>query len=94
VALTEDLAPFFDTAYGFAVAATYDGASPVSVIFDNAYLEQLGIAGTGPVALVRASQVAADPTGKTLAIGAQTYLIRNVRPMDDGAVVLLNLQEQ
>jgi hypothetical protein len=44
--------------------------------------------------LVRASQVAADPTGKTLAIGAQTYLIRNVRPMDDGAVVLLNLQEQ
>lgn len=91
MAFTEDLSVFFDTD-GFALAATYNGASAVKVIFDAAYLENLGVAGTNPMALGRASDFAA-PVGKTLLIGATTYTIRNFRPLDDGAIVVLELEK-
>ena len=88
---TEDLSVFFSTAE-FASAATYNGATAVNVILDAAYLEALGIAGTNPVALGKASDFAA-PVGKTLAIGATTYTIRNFRALDDGALVVLELEK-
>lgn len=93
MAFTEDLAAFFSTD-DFAVAATYNGATPVNVIFDRAYLASFGIvSGANPVALCAASAVAADPTGKTLQIGATVYTIRDCKPQDDGATVLLELSE-
>ena len=89
--LSEDLSVFFNTAE-FALAATYNGATAVSVIFDNEYIEALtGIAGTTPVALGKATDFA-DPVGKTLLILGTTYTIRNKRPQDDGAIVLLDLE--
>lgn len=89
---TEDLTVFFRNA-DFALAATYDGATTIQVIFDRAYLSQLGVvAGTNPVALCPASSVAADPTGKTLVISGTTYTIRGFEPQDDGAVLLLQLE--
>lgn len=88
---TEDLTPFFSTA-DFGLAATYNGATAVTVIFDSAYLESLGIAGTNPVALGKASDFAA-PVGKTLLISSTTYTIRNFRALDDGAVVVLELEK-
>ena len=87
----EDLTVFLNTA-DFAEAATYNGATAVKVIFDASYLESLGIAGTNPVALGLSSHFAA-PAGKTLLIGATTYTIRNTRPVDDGAFVLLELEK-
>ena len=90
---TEDLSVFFDTD-DFATAATYNGATAVAVIFDAAYLAQLGIAGTNPVALGQASVFPAAAVGKTLAIGGTNYIIRDRQPQDDGATVLLQLEKQ
>lgn len=91
---TENLAAFFNTTTGFAVAATLQGgaAGGVLVIFDEAYLEQLAIAGTRPVALVQASQVAQADVGKTLTIGATTYTIKGRELVDDGAIAVLTLK--
>lgn len=88
---TEDLAPFFDE-NDFATAATASWGGTVNVIFDNAYLEQLGVAGTNPVALAKAADVSAARIGQTLTISGTVYTIRNREPVDDGATVLLQLE--
>lgn len=91
--LTEDLDVFFNTAE-MAVSATYDTSNTIAVIFDRAFLDQLGVvAGTEPVALVQATDVAADPVGKPIIINSVTYSIRGFEPQDDGAILLLRLQK-
>lgn len=94
MAFTENLAAFFDTTSGFAVSATLQGgaAGGVQVIFDKAYLEQLGVAGDRLTALVQASQVAQADVDKTLTIGAVTYTIRGRELVDDGALAVLVLK--
>lgn len=90
--ITEDLDAFFNVDE-HAVEAIYDGATVVFVIFDNAYLEGVGIGGTNPVAWGKASDFPAGTSiGKTLQIGATTYTIRGREPQDDGAVCLLQLE--
>ena len=91
--LTEDPDIFLNTAE-FAVDATYDGATAVKVIFDNAYMEGVGIAGTNPVATGKASDFPAAAVGKTLVIAAVNYVIKNRQPVDDGLFVLLQLEQQ
>lgn len=88
---TEDLSVFFDE-NAFATVATAGWGGTVNVIFDAAYVEQLGVAGTNPVALARASDVTVARIGSTLVIGGVTYTIRGREPQDDGAVVLLQLE--
>jgi hypothetical protein len=90
----ENLAAFFNTTTGFAVAATLQGgaAGGVAAIFDEAYLEQMGIAGTRPAALVQASAVLQTDVGKTLTIGAITYTIKGRELVDDGALAILTLR--
>jgi len=91
---SEDLSAFFNTA-DFALAALYNGAATVSVIFDSAYLTELGIAGTNPIALGKAADFpAAAAVGKTLVISGVSYTIRDRQPQDDGACVLLQLEKQ
>lgn len=87
---TEDLTLFFDTAV-FATAATLDGDTTVNVIFDAAYLENFGIAGSKPGCLARATDVAVENIGDTLTINAVAYTISNRKPVEDGALVLLEL---
>lgn len=77
---------------GLADPGTYDGATAVAVIFDAAYLEQFGIAGTGPQAVGKASVFPASAVGKTLLINGTTYTIRGREPIDDGAFVRLTLK--
>lgn len=89
---TEDLTAFFDATTGHALDATYDGATAVKVIFDAAYLEQLGMAGTKPAAVGKASDFPAAAVTKTLLISGTTYTIRGREPIDDGALVLLTLK--
>lgn len=91
---TEDLDAFLDTTYGLAVDATYNSATAVKGFHDRAYLEQLGIAGTHPVFLGKASDFpeSGTPVGKTLAIGSTTWTIKGREPIDDGAWVLLTLK--
>jgi hypothetical protein len=90
---TEDLSVFLaDFGEGFTLQG--GAAGGVTAIFDAAYLEQLGIAGTNPVALVKASDVAAADVNKTFTrIGTGVvYTIQNRQPQDDGALVLLQLE--
>lgn len=91
---TEDLDAFLAD---FGVASTLQGgaAGGVTAIYDDAYLEQLGIAAnTGPVALVKGSAVAVADVSKTLTRTdtSVAYTIRNREPLDDGAFVLLRLE--
>ena len=88
---TEDLTAFFDTG-DFAIAATLQGGSTVNVIFDRAVLNDLGVAGTSPQALARAADVSTSNIGQTLTINGTAYTIQRRDPIDDGAIVLLDLR--
>lgn len=90
---TENLDAFLDPTSGHALEALYDGATAVNVIFDEAYLDQLGIAGTRPAALGKASTFPAAAVGKTLLLAGTTYTIKGREPVDDGAFVLLTLKK-
>lgn len=93
MAFTEDLSAFFDATSGFATAATYDGATAVSVIFDHEFLRAFGILDTSnPSALGKASDFPAGAVTKTLLISGTTYTIRSRQLMDDGALVVLQLE--
>ena len=89
---TEDLDEFLSTEE-FGIAATLQGGSTVNVIFDNEYTRALDmVAGTNPIALAKASAVVAGDINKTLIINSVTYTIRDRRPIDDGAFVMLELE--
>jgi len=89
---TESLSVFLAD-FGEAFTLQGGAAGGVTAIFDAAYLEQLGIAGTNPVALVEAADVAGGDVGKTFTRVADStvYTIRNRQPEGDGAFVLLQL---
>jgi hypothetical protein len=90
----ENRAEFLRT-QDFASAATYDGATPVNVIFDEAYIAAGDIGSTDPVAWGNAADFPKGTCiGKTLLIGSTTYVIRERQPVDDGAFVQLDLEEQ
>ena len=90
---TEDLSAFFDTD-GFAVDATL-GAATIQVIFDNEHrLAHDMVSTTNPVAWAKASDVDSSDVGSTIAISGVSYTIRDVQPVDDGAVVILQLEKQ
>jgi hypothetical protein len=95
MAFTEDLTPFFDTA-GFGEAATLTiGTSPaaVTVIFDAEYTDPLGdFEGRRPTAWVRASESAGVAQGDTLARGATTYTVVEVKPDGTGLINELRLR--
>lgn len=88
---TEDLAAYFDTD-AFATVATYNGTTQVSVIYSAPGGDTFGIGSTVPEAMVVASDVAADPRGKTLVISGTTYTIREFTPDLTGRVLSLKLE--
>lgn len=89
---TDDLAELF-SATELATAATLQGGSTVNVHFDQEYVRALDmVAGTNPVALAIATSVVAGDVGKTLTINGTVYTIRDRRPVDDGATVILELE--
>jgi len=91
---TENIDAFFDTD-AFATAATYNGVTAVTVIFDSSYVEALGVSSVNPVATGKASDFPiSSAVGKTLLINSVTYKIRGREPIDDGALVVLQLEQQ
>jgi hypothetical protein len=91
MAFAEDLSVFFNDD-DFAVTATLNAVASGNVIVDAAFLASLGVDTTNPTALAIASEYPASARGKTLVAGGSTYTIRSREPIDDGAIVLLQLE--
>jgi hypothetical protein len=86
--MTEDLAPFFAD---FAVACTVNGAA-VRGIFDNGFAlgaVGIGMAGTQPTLRLRTADVAADPVGQAVVVGAVSYTVAAHEPDGTGVSVLM-----
>lgn len=88
----EELDFYFNTTYGFAVAGTV-GTSTVNVVYDRAYVRELSmVSGAEPMALAKAEDTIAA-VASTIAISGTSFVIRDREPVDDGALVLLKLEE-
>jgi hypothetical protein len=87
MAFTESLADFFAD---FAVSATV-GAASVSVIFDRAHQDAMGIDATQPAALMRTADVSANAIARntTLVISGTTYYVQRLQPDGTGLTALL-----
>ncbi len=95
---TEDLTVFFKSA-DFATVATYKaggvgGGVTKNVIFDAAFAAQLGMDAVTPVALVITSDFPSVSNMDTLTIGSTVYRISESQPHDDGAISVLQLEQQ
>lgn len=88
---TEDVSAFFQRA-DFSPGAVYNGTTAIEGHFDNADLGMLGVAGTNPTFTCAADAVDDDPTGNVLVIDKVSYTIIDIKPQDDGAVVVLELR--
>lgn len=84
----EDLAPFFDTVGGFAAAYVFNGNLSVACIFDNVYLDALGVAGTSPRLVGSTAALATIVRGHTVVVASVTYTVVNVEPDGTGITTL------
>jgi len=94
MSFTEDLDVYLAD-FGEAFTLQGGAAGGVTGIFDAAFMAELGIASTNPVALVKATAVVAADVGKTFTrVGTGVvYTIRVHQPQDEGAFVLLQLEQ-
>ncbi|MEO8153570.1 MAG: hypothetical protein ABI605_10910 [Rhizobacter sp.] len=96
MSMTEDLGAFFSTSE-FAETATLTPGRAGVVIYDEngTILESMGVQTSGPSALFPVSQwpLASEGDAITidLAAGSQSFVVRSVEPLDDGAIGLLTL---
>lgn len=90
MAMTEDLAAFFDTAE-FAETVTRANATTFSAIFDLQYIDPLGVAGNDPAITAPASVNLVR--GETLTIRAAAYKVRTIEP-DGTGIVIARLEKQ
>lgn len=96
--LTEDLSVYFQT-MDFATACTYKaggvgGGTTINVIFDNADDTRLGVSGTNPTLLAKASDIPSFSNTDTFTFGSTVYRGINDEPQDDGATVRIQLEKQ
>ena len=91
MAFTEDLTAFFDTD-AFADTAVYDGSTEIAVIYSAPGADAFNIGATAPEALVAAADVDADPRGKALTIGTNSFTIREFTPDLTGKVLTMKLE--
>lgn len=75
----------------FAVEATF-GAATINVVFDEAYSQNLEIAGSNPVALAKADDVAGAAIGSTITIGGTAYKVSEPPQPDGTGMVRLELE--
>lgn len=91
MAFDEALADFFNTSE-FAVTADYDGQS-FNVIFDNAYAEGLGIAGTNPFITARENDFGNAVAGQSVTVNGVNYTIAAPPAADGTGLVILQLEK-
>ena len=85
MAFVENPAAFFAD---FDVPCTL-GAATFAVIFDAAYVDPLGIAGTEPRATCISADVSTATLGTAITIGGKAYTVRDKQPDGTGMTVLL-----
>jgi len=97
MAMTEDFSVFFNTAeFAVSVVHTPSGgsaAAAASAIFDanGTLLAEMGIATQGPTLVAPASTWPTLAPGASMTISAVNYKVRSVVPLDDGALVMVEL---
>lgn len=91
MAFTEVLADFFNTSE-FAVTAGYDGQN-FNVIFDNAYAEGLGMAGTNPFITARESDFGGAVAGEFVTVNGINYAVAAPPAADGTGLVVLQLEK-
>lgn len=84
MAFSEDLSSFF---VDFCVTVTVGGVS-VRGIFDNAFIQALGISGTGPVLIVKTASVPSVAQGDAVVISEVNYTVAEIKPDGSGITVL------
>ena len=87
-----ELGEFFDTTEGFAQAATFS-TTTVSLIFDNAFADDLNVKGSLPVATARTADITGLSEGATLPINAVAYTVMEKKADGTGTSVIV-LQSQ
>lgn len=95
---TEDLTAFFQNA-DFASACTYKAGgsgsgTTIQAIFDNPDSTVFGAHGTNPMILVQAADVTSFSNADTFTIAGVVYRGINAEPIDDGAVLRIQLEKQ
>lgn len=83
-----ELAQFFDDSKGFAQSATFS-SSTISVIFDNAFAEDLNVKGSLPVATCRSADVTTLSEGDTITISSTAYTVQEKKADGTGVTVLV-----
>ena len=87
MAMVENISAFLQPS-DFAVIATVAGL-PVPVIFDAAYADPFGVAGTEPRATCASADVSTLVQGSPITIGGKAYTVRDKQPDGTGVTVLL-----
>ena len=85
---SSELANFFDEEEWFGEVATF-GSSSISVIFDNAFAEDLNIKGTLPLAHCRTADVTSLSEGGTITINSTAYTVQEKKDDGTGVTVLV-----
>lgn len=84
---TEDLDTFFETS-DFAETALF-GSTPIVGIFDNAYGDAMGVAGSSPIFTCKSSDAnGLNPGTSTLTIRSSSYLVIGVEADGTGLSVV------
>lgn len=76
----------------FANATAVIGGTSHSVLFENGYVELLGVAGTGPSILGVGSDLSAATQGGSLTVNGTSYTVTAIEP-DGTGLTRLRLQE-
>lgn len=84
--MTENLDAFLSD---FATSATLPSTAVVRGLFDNAYLDALGIEASGPSFLGKASDLSGLTHGSAVSIGGSSYTVRGIQPDGTGLTRLV-----
>lgn len=83
-----DLAAYFNPSDGFTAEATLNGGAAFSVIFDEPFVDSLGVASVSPSATCMSADVATAVPGSTLVVDSVSYRVAAVEPDGSGITVL------
>lgn len=91
MAFAESYDDFFNLSE-FATPAIFGGVN-LKVIFDNAYAEGLGMAGTNPFITGRASDLGAAVIGDSISVNSINYKVANPPAPDGTGLVIIQLEK-